>query len=84
VNLIGEHVDYCGYSVLPMAIQYDIVMAVKPVSVPELQLTNTDSSHSDFQCDIYSFRYASTRSYNLGISVQKIYNSGMTVQIIMM
>ncbi|GFG35106.1 hypothetical protein Cfor_01402 [Coptotermes formosanus] len=55
VNLIGEHVDYCGYSVLPMAIQYDIVMAVKPISEPQLQLTNTDSSHSDFQCDINSF-----------------------------
>ncbi|PNF41266.1 N-acetylgalactosamine kinase, partial [Cryptotermes secundus] len=54
VNLIGEHVDYCGYSVLPMAIQYDIMLAVKPVSVPKLQLTNTDSSHSDFQCDVNS------------------------------
>jgi len=82
VNLIGEHVDYCGYSVLPMAIQYDIVMAVKPINVPKLQLTNTDSSHSDFQCDIRSCRYVSTRSYNSGISLQKKYNLGMTVQII--
>jgi N-acetylgalactosamine kinase len=63
VNLVGEHVDYCGYSVLPMAIQYDVIMAVKPISEPELQLTNTDSSHSDFKCDINSFRYVSTRSY---------------------
>jgi galactokinase len=72
VNLIGEHVDYCGYSVLPMAIQYDVVMAVKPISEPQLQLTNTDSSHSDFQCDINSFRYVSTTNNNSGVSVQKI------------
>ncbi|KAJ9580402.1 hypothetical protein L9F63_003926, partial [Diploptera punctata] len=55
VNLIGEHVDYCGYSVLPMAIQYDIVMAVKPTNEPKLQLTNMDPEHQDFQCDVNSF-----------------------------
>jgi len=64
VNLIGEHIDYCGYSVLPLAIQYDIIMAVKPIIEPKLQLTNTDSNHSDFQCDINSFRYVSTGNYN--------------------
>ena len=49
--------DYCGYSVLPMAIQYDIVMAVKAINEPKLQLTNVDTEHQDFECDINSFRY---------------------------
>ena len=47
--------DYCGYSVLPMAIQYDIVMAVRTVNEPRLQLTNVDIDHGDFTCDMNSF-----------------------------
>lgn len=48
VNLIGEHIDYEGYSVLPMAIAKEIILAV---SLPKdgdvknsIQLANMDNS----------------------------------------
>ncbi|KAL3866449.1 hypothetical protein ACJMK2_043745 [Sinanodonta woodiana] len=55
VNLIGEHIDYCGYGVLPMAIEQDIIIAASTNDEKRLHLSNTNSSYKDFQCDIQNF-----------------------------
>ena len=48
VNLIGEHVDYCGYSVLPMAIEQDVVMACLPVvGDGNVTVSNVNPVHAD-------------------------------------
>ncbi|XP_012279554.1 N-acetylgalactosamine kinase isoform X2 [Orussus abietinus] len=52
VNLIGEHVDYCGYSVCPMAIEQDILLAVASSDDDQLRLTNLDPRYEDFHCDL--------------------------------
>ncbi|XP_078313928.1 N-acetylgalactosamine kinase-like [Crassostrea virginica] len=49
VNLIGEHIDYCGYSVLPMAIEQDVVIAVATTESQDILLSNVKSDlYSDF------------------------------------
>ncbi|KAH8384378.1 hypothetical protein KR200_000085 [Drosophila serrata] len=45
VNIIGEHVDYCGYSVLPMAVSQSIFLAVaKNPTDSQLQLRNLEEA----------------------------------------
>ncbi|XP_032688245.1 N-acetylgalactosamine kinase [Odontomachus brunneus] len=58
VNLIGEHIDYCGYAVCPMAIEQDILVAMALSKDNEIQLTNVDPKYKDFRCsfeDIESY-----------------------------
>jgi N-acetylgalactosamine kinase len=42
VNIIGEHIDYCGYSVLPAAIEQDMIMAYIPTDDDQITVNNID------------------------------------------
>uniref|UniRef100_A0A1I8NNM9 Galactokinase N-terminal domain-containing protein n=1 Tax=Stomoxys calcitrans TaxID=35570 RepID=A0A1I8NNM9_STOCA len=57
VNIIGEHVDYCGYPVIPMAIDQCILLAVG-ISENDMQLDLRNmekEKYENFQTDINEF-----------------------------
>lgn len=57
VNLIGEHIDYCGYPVLPMAIEQSILLAVAPSEERCLHITNTNDRYKPLKCSIDNVTY---------------------------
>lgn len=52
VNLIGEHIDYCGYAVLPMAIEQNILAAVSFSDSKTIQLANTEPKYKNFTVSV--------------------------------
>ncbi|XP_026058757.1 N-acetylgalactosamine kinase-like [Carassius auratus] len=48
----GEHVDYCGYAVLPMAIEQNILAAVSVSDSKAIQLANTEPKYKDFTVSV--------------------------------
>ena len=45
VNIIGEHIDYSGYAVLPMAIEQDVAMACSRNESRVLRLSNCSDAY---------------------------------------
>lgn len=44
VNLIGDHIDYCYFSVMPMALDADVIVAVGKNENARVSLANTNAS----------------------------------------
>lgn len=52
VNLIGEHIDYCGYGVCPMALEQDVFLAVAAKDDCELEICNLDTYYCEYNCKL--------------------------------
>lgn len=52
MNLIGEHIDYCGLPVLPMALQREIRIALRPRADERVVLCNLDPGFDPVEVEI--------------------------------
>ena len=63
VNLIGEHIDYSGYGVLPMALEQDVTAAFVTNDSGEICLANISESYSDFKCKVTDIKISGHNWY---------------------
>lgn len=63
VNLIGEHIDYSGYGVLPMALEQDIAIALTVNNSGKLYLANTLGAYSEHSCQVSEIKLSGHRWY---------------------
>ena len=73
MNLIGEHIDYEGYSVLPMAIRQDTIVAIRKVEGDKvLKIANVNSHKYSLctypadphQVSLYCFWWKTKTNFN--------------------
>lgn len=64
VNLIGEHIDYCGYAVFPMAIDQEILVALSPRDDKQLKISNLNENYPDLNCELDGFRYIYSKYFS--------------------
>lgn len=65
VNIIGEHIDYCGYAVLPMAIEQDVTIACSTNNRGELRFGNVNErQYPDHTCPVEGFTIDGHTWYN--------------------
>ena len=63
VNLIGEHIDYSGYGVLPMALEQDITTAFVTNDSGEICLANVSDSYSELKCKMADIKISGHNWY---------------------
>ena len=86
VNLIGEHIDYSGYSVLPMAVEPDIVALVavddaEDASKARIEVANSNAAHPrrSFAAASYEIDAATHEWSNYVLSAHRIFHQELEI-----